>query len=139
MVSSSGLAAFFIGYAVVDVRPVHKILMGIGGGLFVVLTARLLRAGIALGPEGVRVCRVFSDVHACWDEVKAFGFTRSNPFNRGSHITVDLADGSRLTTTGLTCAAVDSRFALRVRKEMCELRDSFAPRPSGQINGDQTS
>jgi hypothetical protein len=111
-----------IGYAVLAAAVAVKIVFAVCGAGGVFLTARMLRAGIVVRSDGVRVRGLLRDREIAWDQVAGFGFSPGSPLNSTVYIGVELVGGSRIRTTGLTAASKSGESGPRKIAAMEALR-----------------
>lgn len=78
-----------------------------------VLIIMMFRPAIIVTDDHVMVRGLIRTRTESWSNVAGFGFGRAHPLNRRAYIEVQLTDGSRLRTPGLTVASNTSKFALR--------------------------
>jgi hypothetical protein len=91
-------------------------------GIFLIY--RMLRAGIIVDSDRVSVRGLLRDRAEGWPNITGFAFRPGTPLNSTVYIAVQLNDGSRLCTTGLTAASKTSQFGLRTVAAMEALRPS---------------
>jgi hypothetical protein len=96
------------------------------------MTGRCGTAAVVTGTDGVYVRAVHRSWRVQWGEVVRFGTAPAALGGSSVYITVELADGSRLMTSGLT-AALKGNFLPRVLSDLEAVRAEALANQSGQV------
>lgn len=102
-----------------------KALFALLAAVGVVWSPFMLRPAIIVSGDGVTVRGWIRTRTESWSNVAGFGFAQPNPvFRFAVYIVVQLNDGSKLHTYGVTTSDEGSKFALRTVAAMEALRPS---------------
>ncbi len=90
------------------------------------LSLRYFRSCIILTQDGIEVRGILRDKRVEWSDVVGFNLRRQNALaNNAVYIGVELRDGKRAETSGLTAASRRSEFAAWSLRAMEEYRNSL--------------